>query len=82
MSFPLGAVAVRRAFFGMGRSDQIILMDDVSCSGEESTLLNCSHVQTSDCDHSEDAGVICSGNFDMQIIFLSQCNNIHVQGRA
>ena len=62
---PLGAIPVRKAFFGMGRSDQAILLDDVSCSGEESILQSCSHVQSSDCDHSEDAGVICSGNLDL-----------------
>lgn len=65
MILPVGAIPFRKAFFGMGRSDQAILMDDVSCSGAESTLQSCSHVQTSDCDHSEDAGVVCSGNLDL-----------------
>ena len=78
MILPLGAVPVRRAFFGMGRSDQAILMDDVSCSGKESTLQSCLHTQSSDCDHSEDAGVICSGNLNLQTIsFLDQHNNYY-----
>ncbi len=76
MTLHVGGVPVRKAFFGMGRSDQAILMDDISCSGEETTLQSCSHMQTSDCDHSEDAGVICSGNLDLHTIiaslFLSQ----------
>ena len=83
MTLLVGAVPVRKAFFGMGRSDQAILMDDVSCSGEEATIQSCSHMQSSDCDHSEDAGVICSGNFDVQTTiyhfpFIVPC----IQGRA
>lgn len=57
----LGAVPVRKAFFGMGRKDQAILMDDVSCTGKELSLQSCSKSSDIDCDHSEDAGVICSG---------------------
>ena len=37
-----------------------ILLDDVSCSGTESRLIDCSYDSTtSDCSHSEDAGVQC-----------------------
>ena len=58
-----GAIPVNKAHFGMGRVDQAILMDDVSCTGREATLQNCSKAPDEyiDCDHSEDAGVICSG---------------------
>ena len=78
MPLLVGAVPVREAFFGMGRSDQAILMDDVSCSGEEATIQSCSHTQSSDCDHSEDAGVICSGNLDVQkIIAFSFHSTMH-----
>lgn len=45
----------------MGRPDQAILMDDVTCTGGELALHSCSRVLDNDCDHSEDAGVICSG---------------------
>ncbi|KAL0992693.1 hypothetical protein UPYG_G00096870 [Umbra pygmaea] len=48
------------AYFGQG-SDPI-WMDDVKCSGSESTLTQCSHTRNHNCKHSEDAGVICSGN--------------------
>ena len=51
------------AYFGQG-SDPIWL-DDVDCSGDESSLLECGHRgwgATGLCDHSEDASVICSGN--------------------
>lgn len=40
-----------------------IWMDDVICKGSESTLKNCGSTLYGkhDCDHSKDAGVICSG---------------------
>ena len=34
-------------------------MDEVACSGTESTLTSCSHITSHDCGHSEDAGVQC-----------------------
>ena len=48
------------AFFGEG-TDRILL-DDVVCTGDEATLLECSHKEFGDanCAHSEDAGVICA----------------------
>uniref|UniRef100_A0A8C5KJF2 Scavenger receptor cysteine rich family, 4 domains n=1 Tax=Jaculus jaculus TaxID=51337 RepID=A0A8C5KJF2_JACJA len=47
------------AHFGPGRGP--ILLDNVKCRGDESTLLLCSHIRwdAHNCDHSEDAGVLC-----------------------
>ena len=56
-----GAVALHRAFFGAGRG--IILLDDVQCIGNESSLLDCRHrdVFVHNCHHSEDVGILCQG---------------------
>ncbi|XP_028996325.1 deleted in malignant brain tumors 1 protein-like isoform X2 [Betta splendens] len=56
-------VAVKdQAHFGTGQ-DQMWL-DDIDCIGNESSLTDCPHggLGQHDCDHSEDAGVICSEN--------------------
>ena len=46
-----------------GNSSQPIYLDDVSCIGTETSLLDCYHngIGQHNCDHSEDTGVICLG---------------------
>lgn len=51
----IGAMEVRDS--GFGRGTGTIFLDDLQCNGDEDSLINC--VQMSDCNHDEDAGVIC-----------------------
>ena len=39
-----------------------IVFDEVQCTGVEGSLGECEFVTDHDCDHSEEAGVICIGN--------------------
>ena len=49
------------AYFGEGSG--FILLDNVNCSGRESSIFQCKHniFGEHDCRHHEDAGVICEG---------------------
>ena len=61
-----------RAFFGAG--DGEIILDEMSCTGTESDISECTHngYLNNDCGHHEDAGVVCSSGGKDLYIFLYQ----------
>lgn len=58
--------AIRGEAVRYGRGTGTTLLDNIDCTGDEATLLECNHrpVGDNDCavDHSEDAAVACGGN--------------------
>jgi hypothetical protein len=56
-----GVAAFGEALFGSGEESQFILLDEVSCGGDESRLMDCDHqgINIHDCQHMEDACVRC-----------------------
>ena len=62
LGFGSSGTAMYSASFGQGSGS--IWLDNVACTGSESTLASCGHLGvgiTRSCSHSEDAGVRCSG---------------------
>lgn len=59
LGFPSAISALSFAYFGEGEGS--ILMDNVECEGNETSLIECKYdADASDCSHSEDAGVVCA----------------------
>ena len=56
-----GALARTNAYYGQGSG--YIMLTNVGCTGEEQSLLNCTHsgYGVTYCSHREDAGVRCLG---------------------
>uniref|UniRef100_A0A673H2L8 Soluble scavenger receptor cysteine-rich domain-containing protein SSC5D n=1 Tax=Sinocyclocheilus rhinocerous TaxID=307959 RepID=A0A673H2L8_9TELE len=69
--------AMSEAYFGEGSGE--IWMDEINCTGTESSLMNCRTPGWGihDCEHSEDAGVIYFGNGTPVESFLRLTNGIN-----
>lgn len=57
-------IARGSAYFGMGTGS--ILMDDVACTGSESSITSCTYTSMHNCAHGEDVGVTCTRKSKMQ----------------
>ena len=60
LGFGSSGTAIASAGFGQGSGS--IWLDNIECTGSESTLARCSHLGVSitrSCSHSEDAGIRC-----------------------
>ena len=69
LGFSKALSAPKKARFGTGSGP--IWLDEVQCVGTENSLTNCWHRgwRNHNCDHNEDASVICLRNLSMTIIF-------------
>ena len=70
LGFGSSGTAIGLASFGQGSGQ--IWLDNVNCSGSESTLARCGHLGvtiTRNCSHNEDAGVRCYGRQGMSMLY-------------
>ena len=76
----IDVVSVRRAGFDSGDS-RPILLDNVACDGSEENISQCAYDSVTNCDHSEDAGVICGGThiFDYMYSVLVHIKDLELQ---
>ena len=59
LGYPFGQATMKSHF---GRVSSTFKMDDVRCTGNEASLLDCRHNTVDDCGPDEGAGVICSNS--------------------
>lgn len=73
--FSDGATAYSRARYGQGPASQKIILDDVGCIGTETNLGQCNYTALglSNCDHTEDAGVMCHPGKSTYVPVRSRC---------
>ena len=65
-----GTLARTNAYYGRGSG--LIMVTNVGCTGEEKSLLNCTHngYGVTSCSHYEDAGVTCPGKYITTIVHV------------
>ena len=57
-----------------------IVLKNVDCVGNETTLLNCSYDSDIDCNHSSDVGVICpcAGKYTFISMYMCVCMYLYL----
>ena len=72
-SLGLGSALEAVSFAGFGAGNGPILLDDVYCTGSETSIFECGNagIGINDCYHGEDAGVRCSQSTAGKIFMLT-----------
>ncbi|XDV31543.1 hypothetical protein PO909_002534, partial [Leuciscus waleckii] len=72
--------APHNAAFGQGSGSG--MLDDVNCLESEGRLTQCSHrgLGTHNCNHDEDASVVCSGELQMPTLSLTSTHSVVFRG--
>ena len=65
-----GALYFYNAYFSQGTGP--IQLDNIQCTGNEQTILQCSHSTIDNCGHSQDAGIRCRGKITSSSIICVQ----------
>ena len=74
-TFLAGAQSLGKAFFGQGSGP--VFMNNVECQGTEDSIFFClsDAIGVHDCDHNNDAGVVCPGKVVSLVPYLfSMCD--------
>jgi len=80
LGFGSSGIAIGSARFGQGSGS--IWLDNVMCTGNESTLVSCGHLGvgvTRNCAHFEDAGVRCSGTQGVAMYMCTYVNFMEIK---
>ncbi|XP_078607291.1 uncharacterized protein LOC144879573 isoform X1 [Branchiostoma floridae x Branchiostoma japonicum] len=76
-----GSATEARGSAGFGEGSDRIWLDDVVCGGSETNIGDCGHNGwgTHNCQHSEDAGVVCSNDGQIRLVGGSTANEGRVE---
>ncbi|KAJ8040920.1 Deleted in malignant brain tumors 1 protein [Holothuria leucospilota] len=79
MGFSSATSAKSNAFFGAGSGP--IFLDNVACTGYESSIMDCSHggLGNHNCGHNEDAGVVCTTSRRLRLLEGSSFNEGRIE---